>query len=155
MQRPLMAHAEAFGTRVSLPFKDRRVIDLSLHLPESLTTYRGYRRGLVRRAFDGVLPPLIQWRRDKTAFSPDYYHRLRASRCRMRDEIESVRADDAINGYLDIAKMRSTLDALSDAPDWSRGVPGLPGDPAALLLDAGLILLHFLRWSGAATNAAN
>ena len=46
-------------------------------------------------------------------------------------------------------------DALSDAPDWSRGVPGLPGDPAALLLDAGLILLHFLRWSGAATNAAN
>jgi asparagine synthase (glutamine-hydrolysing) len=152
MLRPHGAYAGAFGTRPTFPFKDRRIVELSIHLPESLTRYRGYRRGLVRRAFDGVLPPAIQWRRDKVAFSPDYYSRLRAHRHKMRDEIESLSANDPIHAYLDIGKMRSALAALSEVPDWSRGVPGLPGDPAMLLLDQGMILLHFLRWFSARTD---
>jgi asparagine synthase (glutamine-hydrolysing) len=155
MMRPQGAYAESFGVRSTYPFKDRRVVELSLHLPESLTRYRGYRRGLVRRAFDGVLPSRVQWRRDKVAFSPDYYGRLRAQRQQMRDVIESVSANDPVCGYLDLGKMRSALDALSRRADWSRGVPGAMGDPAMLVLDQGLGLLHFLRWCGVDDRATN
>ena len=154
MQKPHVVDAQAFGTRGAFPFKDRRVVELSLHLPESLTRRRGYHRGLARRALDGVLPPTIQWRRDKTGFSPDYYARLSAHRDGMRDTIESVGASDAIHDYLDLKKMRSALDALSSVPDWARGAPGFSGDPAALVLDQGLILLHFLRWCAATGMAA-
>jgi asparagine synthase (glutamine-hydrolysing) len=153
LQKPEGAYAEAFGTRATFPFKDRRVMELSIHLPESLTRHRGYTRGLVRQALDGILPPAIQWRRDKTAFSPDYYGRLKAHRHQMRDEIESVGADDPVRGYLDLTKMRSALNALSDVPDWAQGAPGFRGDPAALVLDLGMILLRFLRWSGTAEGA--
>jgi asparagine synthase (glutamine-hydrolysing) len=146
MQKPQGPFSEAFGMRSAFPFKDRRVMELSLHLPESLATYKGYPRGLVRRALDGVLPPSIQWRLDKKAFSPDYYHRLRAYRHQMREEIESVGLSDSVRGYVDLGKMRATLDTLNDAPDWSQGAHGLPGDPAALQLDQGLILLRFVRW---------
>jgi asparagine synthase (glutamine-hydrolysing) len=145
MQKPYTVDAQSLGTRGTFPFKDRRVIELSLHLPESLTRYRGYGRGLVRRAFDGVLPPEIQWRVDKTGFSPDYFARLRAHRHTMRDTIESVSANDPIRDYLDLAKMRSTLDNLSDVSDWSRDAPGRSRNTATLVLDQGLILLHFLR----------
>ncbi|MEO8563997.1 MAG: asparagine synthase-related protein [bacterium] len=149
MQKPHEAQCDSFGVRAAFPFRDRRVIELSLHLPESLTRYRGYQRGLARRAFDGVIPPVIQWRRDKTAFSPDYFRRLRANRHRMRDELANVRGDDPIHGYLDLSKMRTTLDGLSGETDWSRGTPGSPGMTAASMLDVGLILLRYFRWCGA------
>jgi asparagine synthase (glutamine-hydrolysing) len=146
LQRPQVATPNAFGLRTAFPFRDQRVIAMALHLPESLTRYRGHSRGLVRRALDGVLPPMVQWRRDTMPFSPDYFSRLRAARDRMRDELEAVRADDPIQAYLDIGKMRSTLAAFSAAPDWTPGASGLAGDPATMLLDNGFVLLRFARW---------
>jgi asparagine synthase (glutamine-hydrolysing) len=148
LQRPDGAYTEAFGTRGAFPFRDRRVIELSIHLPESLTRFRGYSRGLVRRSLDGMLPPSIQWRRDKMAFSPNYHSRLRSARDQMREELEGVRADDPIHRYLDLQKMRAALSALSEVPDWSRGAPGFPGPSAAVVLDHGLLLLRFVRWCG-------
>lgn len=154
MARPQRMLEGAFGLELAHPFRDRRVVELAIHLPEQLTMWRGYGRGLVRRALDGVLPPEVQWRLGKTAFSPDYYRRLRAARQRIRAELEHAAVHDRVREFLDVPRMIAALDTLSAAEDWAPGRHGLPGDPAALLLDSGVILARYLQWFDARESAA-
>ncbi len=48
------------------PLLDVRLLEFHLAVPSFLKRKNGYGRWLFRRALDGVVPPTIQWRNDKT-----------------------------------------------------------------------------------------
>lgn len=54
------------------PMFDKDVFDLLTHMPIRLFVQSGYKRNVIRKAMDGVIPSEIQWRRTKSAYNPDY-----------------------------------------------------------------------------------
>ena len=60
---------------VRYPLLDKRLIEFTSAVPIELKFKDGYYRYLIRAALDKILPPKIQWRTSKTAFSPDYMRR--------------------------------------------------------------------------------
>ncbi len=67
MQERFSAH---FGIEDRYPFFDRRLVEFSLALPEEQRSYKGTPKIILRRAMRGVLPSLVQNRKDKAEFSP-------------------------------------------------------------------------------------
>lgn len=51
------------GLEVRVPFCDRRLIDLAYNLPWELKAYGGREKGIVRKAFEDILPRDIVWRK--------------------------------------------------------------------------------------------
>lgn len=62
--------SSAVGVRTCYPFWDKRLVEFCLNLESSEKLGGGWTRLILRRAMEGVLPPAIQWRRDKLDFSP-------------------------------------------------------------------------------------
>ncbi len=60
----------ANGARYNLvyryPLLDKRIIEFALGLPAEQFVSGQYTRSLMRRAMDGILPPQVQWNRNKT-----------------------------------------------------------------------------------------
>ncbi|MBW4890011.1 hypothetical protein KXQ82_09800 [Mucilaginibacter sp. HMF5004] len=54
---------------------DKDIMEFLIEAPVHLFNKNGYRRSLIRHAMHDILPPAIQWRRDKSPYSPDYAKR--------------------------------------------------------------------------------
>jgi asparagine synthase (glutamine-hydrolysing) len=63
----------AVSLEARVPLLDRRIIEYSLSLPESVRMYRGETKGLLKYAYRGVLPAEIVDRRKKGFGIPRYY----------------------------------------------------------------------------------
>lgn len=88
------------GVEVRFPFFDRRLIDLCVSMPPEQKLRRGWSRFVMRKAMEGILPPEVQWRRDKADIGPGFYHTLRAhAGARIGETM--ARADERIGRYLD------------------------------------------------------
>jgi asparagine synthase (glutamine-hydrolysing) len=66
----------AFSIQTRYPFWDKRLMEFCLAIPPDQTLFRSWGRIVLRRAMDGILPPEVQWRRDKTDFTPNFLHGL-------------------------------------------------------------------------------
>lgn len=60
--------AANFGVEPRYPFWDKRLVELCLSLPAEEKLKNGWTRLVLRRAMEGILPPMVQWRRDKIDF---------------------------------------------------------------------------------------
>ena len=58
-----------------------------------LYTAHGQRRGFIRAAIEGIVPPEIRWRRDKLPYGPDMIRRARNKAGIMAAELSSSRYD--------------------------------------------------------------
>lgn len=58
--------AALFEVEVRYPFWDKRLVELCLALPPDMKLHQGWPRRVLRLAMDGILPPDVQWRRDKS-----------------------------------------------------------------------------------------
>jgi asparagine synthase (glutamine-hydrolysing) len=61
-----------YGMSSENPFFDKDVIEFLNEAPLHLFLKNGYNRGLLRHAMEGIIPREIQWRKDKTPYSPDF-----------------------------------------------------------------------------------
>jgi len=61
-----------YETEYTYPLADRRIIEFLLSIPVEYFELDGRKRGLLRRAMEGLLPPLILDRTDKKDYSPGY-----------------------------------------------------------------------------------
>ena len=107
-------HAIERGQAVSLlpksqPLADKRVLEFCLATPPSMNMRDGYPRYLVRGALDGVLPPRIQWRIDKTPFSPDYNARYTAQLGMAREFVSAIGPRDPVRSVVDIDRIEKLL----------------------------------------------
>ena len=53
----------AWGLEVRVPFADRRLVELSYNIPMEMKYHGGREKGLLRDAFDGLLPKDVLWRK--------------------------------------------------------------------------------------------
>jgi asparagine synthase (glutamine-hydrolysing) len=132
----------ALGLRLQTPLFDKQLLEHCLDLPVEQKARDGWPRWAIRSGMEGVLPTQIQWRRDKSPFSPDFFRRVSRDRELIGKVLESTGADEAARSYLDIGRIRDGLDTrsgnqMSTARE-SRAVP-----VAAL----GLVGLQFLHWT--------
>jgi asparagine synthase (glutamine-hydrolysing) len=122
--------------RRSYPLLDKRVVEFCLGVPGEFKVRNGYRRYLIRKALDGILPPRIQWRTSKTAFSPDYFIRYNKQLQKAREFVAGVGIGDPIRSVVDV----KALNGLLQRP------PVPDGDVAALdVIPTTIYLICFLR----------
>jgi len=98
--------AAAFSLEGRYPFFDRRVMEFCLALPADQKLGQGWNRWILRRAMSGILPPDIQWRRNKGNLSPNFHRRLLDFE---RDNLERVILRDPapLEPYVDAKAMRA------------------------------------------------
>ena len=58
----------AFSIEARVPFIEHRLIEFVMKVPAVYKIHDGWSKHLLRTAMDGVLPPDIQWRKDKMGF---------------------------------------------------------------------------------------
>jgi asparagine synthase (glutamine-hydrolysing) len=129
-------HAE-----LSCPFLDRRVIEFAMDAPVQLKLRDGYRRYLLRKSMDGILPRKIQWRIDKEPFSPDYIQRYNRQRGSVRAMLGKIRPTDPVRELVDIPRLQT----LAESPMTSNRGVGLDNFAGLHLIPRGVFLITFLR----------
>jgi asparagine synthase (glutamine-hydrolysing) len=60
----------AFDMELRYPYKDKRLIEFCYGIPNEMKFRLGWGRYLQRISMEGILPPQIQWRDNKTNFNP-------------------------------------------------------------------------------------
>ena len=126
----IRVHAIERGQAISFlpksqPLADKRVLEFCLAVPPGMNMHDGYPRYLVRGALNGLLPPRIQWRTDKTPFSPDYNARYNAQLGMAREFVSAIGPRDPVRSVVDIDRIQKLLVPVVDlakeneaARDW-------------------------------------
>jgi asparagine synthase (glutamine-hydrolysing) len=84
------------------PLLDYRVIDLAFRLPVSYLIRDGWRKWILRRAMEDLLPGEVVWRKNKMGF-PFPYERFRTE----NDAIMETILDRASNPFVDLSQKQS------------------------------------------------
>ena len=115
----LHQNASALGVDARYPFWNRRLIEFCLGLEAKHKLDGGWSRLVLRRSMEGLLPPEVQWRRDKLDFSPHLVGGLlHHSRPAIESALEqtSSRLGDFVN-LPEIRKAYERMRALGTAAD--------------------------------------
>lgn len=94
-------------TELRYPMMDKRLLEFCLALPLDLKVNKGYKRYAIRAGLNNILPPEIQWRNSKTAFSPDYNRRYKQQLPQVKDYLNAIAPDDPVREIIDIDKIKS------------------------------------------------
>jgi len=97
--------AAAFGIEARFPFFDIRLVEFCLALPSDQKLRDGWTRSVERRAMDGILPPAVQWRRDKTNLFPHFIDALRRQERTLLDRVV-LQPSTELARYVDLAVLR-------------------------------------------------
>ncbi|MGE3267916.1 MAG: asparagine synthase-related protein, partial [Chloroflexota bacterium] len=117
--------AAASGIEPRYPFWDKRLVEFCLALPARQKLRGGWPRSILRRALSGILPPEIQWRTDKTDFSPAIVRGLLTYERRQLDHL--VMGDLAdLEPYVDLPSLRLRYQRFISAS--TAGKPDMHGD---------------------------
>ncbi len=128
-----------FHMRPAVPMFDRHVTEFMLDVPMEQFIVGGVKRSLIRRAMEGVLPPEIQWRRDKISYSPDYIDRIKKN----KQFINSVTTSESYNfvwQYFDKAKFPD-IEKMESSAGMTR-----PWDVSGIRISQTVIFCVFLKW---------
>jgi asparagine synthase (glutamine-hydrolysing) len=107
-------YAAPFGVEQRHPFFDRRLMEFCLSVPFEYRMFRGYARGLLRQAMEGILPPDIQWRTGKQNLGLNFKKRLLEESERVEDVL--FHHSGIIERYIDVAAVRESYHRLAAAP---------------------------------------
>jgi asparagine synthase (glutamine-hydrolysing) len=130
-----------FGINGVYPFFDKRIIEFCLAVPAEQFVKGGQPRSLLRRAMQGILPPKIQWRKDKHPYTPDFHQRVLDSRSEMLRFLHTIKPNDPVHQYIDIHRIKSQFLHIRPAKgrqDWDHQTSGI--------VVKGIIAIKFLHW---------
>jgi asparagine synthase (glutamine-hydrolysing) len=138
--RPLNAHllevadraAAAHGVEPRYPFMDVPLAEFCLALPGEQKLRAGWTRWVMRRAMEGILPPVVQWRQSKSDWSPVLPQATRRWGQPMVDAV--LRDPEAISPYVDVTALRRHWARFRSQPSSTEIMPIW----LALILDRGL-----------------
>jgi asparagine synthase (glutamine-hydrolysing) len=103
--------AAAAGIEARFAFWDRRLVEFCLSLDPAEKLDEGWGRLILRRAMEGILPPEVQWRRQKFDFTKHL------ARSIVRDHTQLVmqtleNQDGLIGSYVDLSAARAMMNRL-------------------------------------------
>ncbi len=110
----------AYGIQPRYPFWDKELIQLCVSLPAAAKLDRGWTRVVMRDALDGILPPQVQWRRDKSNLAPSF---LRGLVELDRDRVDAAFASDdsRLADFVDVPEAKASYAAMKAEYDRSGG----------------------------------
>ncbi len=149
-RQPSAFWAREKGVETAFPYQDVRLIEFCLAAPDEVKVHAGWKRYLIRRAMEGILPPEIQWRTTKEPFSPDHFRRLWNAREELTTAVEAARDSPAAQAYLDREKMEGAARVVRTCPSETEAMASEPVRRAMVTLQNGLYATRFLQWFDAA-----
>lgn len=125
---PIQAHAlevldrasSHAGVEARYPFWDKRLVEFCLSLRPDEKIRNGWTRYTFRNAMEGVLPPSIQWRRDKF----DFTSALASAMCRHNRELldDTLLAHNAdLARFVDLKGIRAAYARIAAQPQEAAG----------------------------------
>lgn len=127
------------------PFRDRRLVEWCLRVPEEQYHGRGEPRWLVKRMMKGRLPPSVLYNRLRGASEGDWHHQMTRQLPLMREQLDAMAEDGDVASLLDISRMQKAM------ADWPAETPIEPADPRIYTLPAALpyamAVGRFIRWT--------
>lgn len=103
------------------PLLDKRLVEFYLSLPSYMKYHNDYGRYILRKATEGILPPEIQWRTDKTGFIiPGIFLRLKQDQKALINLILQAKNSD-IKHYIDYDKTLIMLEKIIQKDNDSKG----------------------------------
>jgi asparagine synthase (glutamine-hydrolysing) len=135
--------AAACGLELTRPFRDRRIVEFALAIPEELWIKNGRRRHLARKALADVYPPEFQTRgaRQET-IEPIPMQGMARALPEVRAELERLGENPLLRRYFDFDAL------LRGCDDWR------PGRSENLLIKRALCLAKFVEATARANAAA-
>lgn len=122
------------GIEPRFPFFDRRLIDLCLRMPFEQRLAGGWTRSILRRAMTGIIPPKVQWRRDKANIGLSFkLNLLKFGRSEIEDAILADRS--LLQPFFRMDKLESAWRTYEKNP------LGRDGEPMLLLM-----AVHLSNW---------
>lgn len=103
---------------MTYPLLDRRVIEFLLQVPVEHFYADGLKRGLIKKAMEGVLPEKIRNRVDKQAYSPDFHHIFQKSVFNIQPLL-SEKLNSNMKNMIDNAKMNIQLENIAKSKTYS------------------------------------
>ncbi len=108
--------AANFGVEPRYPFWDKPLVEFCLALPGAEKLNHGFGRSVLRRAMEGILPPAVQWRRDKIDFTSNLVKGMLGNH---RDLLDEVLVADAalIAPYVNLPEVTAAYGRISSQPE--------------------------------------
>jgi asparagine synthase (glutamine-hydrolysing) len=132
--------SSAYAMESAVPLFDKQINEFMFDVPIEQYLVGGHRRSLIRRAMEGILPPEIQWRKDKQPYTPDFHSRI----IKEKSIIDTILNDPSFNfawKYLDKSKIEQHLEGVK--PVQNTGEWMTNGGNRVV---QGIIAACFLKW---------
>lgn len=128
------------------PTFDRKLVEFCLAVPDSIYVAGGKDRMLIRKSFDGKMPPEVLWNTMRGRQSADIGHRVVKFSRTGYLMLEQMEQSALCREILDIARMRRILDALHKEVNPNNNTAA--GTILLRGITAGLFLLAFEKGNG-------
>ena len=139
-----------YGLKAGFPCWDKRIVEFVMGVPPEQFLLGGWKRSLFRRAMEGILPPAIQWRRDKHVYIPDFHRRVMMAGPEILNFLDSIKDEEYLHRYIDIRRIKNQLDRIRPVQgrkDWETATQ--------TVVMNGLIFIKFLQWMNHEITASN
>ncbi len=91
------------------PFLDKRILEFCFSVPNELRYKNGYRRYMIRRGMQGLMPNELCYRTTKEPFSPDYNIRYNKQISIAQKFLRSLSNNPVVKEVIDIDKLNEYL----------------------------------------------
>ncbi|TPN89770.1 lasso peptide isopeptide bond-forming cyclase [Mesorhizobium sp. CU2] len=108
--------AANFGVEPRYPFWDKPLVEFCLALPGEEKLKDGFGRYVMRRAMQGILPPAVQWRRDKIDFTANLVKGMLGNHRALLDKV-LVSDGDLIAPYVNLPEVRAVYARIQNQPE--------------------------------------
>ncbi len=101
----------SFGLECTVPMLDKSICEFFMDIPPEQFLMNNSKRSLMRRAMQDYVPEEIQWRKDKSAFSPNFTEKFIES----KTYITHILTDDSYRNarkYINVNALKSDCDRL-------------------------------------------
>lgn len=108
--------AANFGVEPRYPFWDKPLVEFCLALPGEEKLKDGFGRHVLRRAMQGVLPPAVQWRRDKIDFTANLVNGMLGNHRELLDRLLGPDSE-RIAPYVNLPAVAAVYDRMLRQPE--------------------------------------
>ncbi|MDX8439185.1 lasso peptide isopeptide bond-forming cyclase [Mesorhizobium australafricanum] len=108
--------AANFGVEPRYPFWDKPLVEFCLALPGEEKLKDGFGRHVLRRAMQGVLPPAVQWRRDKIDFTANLVKGMLGNHRELLDSL-LISDSERIAPYVNLPEVNAAYDRMLRQPE--------------------------------------
>ena len=105
-----------FGVEPRYPFWDKPLVEFCLTLPGEEKLKDGFGRHVLRRAMQGILPPAVQWRRDKVDFTANLVRGMLGNHRALLDRL-LVSDGDLIAPYVNLPEVNAVYARVLRQPE--------------------------------------